>query len=219
MDSGETTDQPCRNESELLGELATFVASPKDVGVLTLLVRRPGVGEREILTVGELDERVGLVGDTWIERGSSRSDTGQAHPDMQLNIMNSRVSYYLAFGDRVRQALAGDQLHLDLDLSLENLPVGTLLSFGRPHPIGGPTAAPDEMAPATAGPIEGAPVIVVTEQPHTGCAKFVARFGPEAMRFVNGSLGRPLRLRGLNARVVRPGTIREGDTVTVCRPA
>ena len=61
-------------------------------------------------------------------------------------------------------------------------------------------------------------VIEVTEQPHTGCAKFIDRFGAEAMRFVNGSVGRPLRLRGLNARVVVPGRVRPGDAVTVTRP-
>ena len=35
---------------------------------------------------------------------------------------------------------------------------------------------------------------------------------------VNGSVGRPLRLRGLNARVVVPGRVRPGDAVTVTRP-
>lgn len=57
----------------------------------------------------------------------------------------------------------------------------------------------------------------MTDQPHTGCAKFVERFGVDAMRFVNGSIGRPLRLRGLNARVVTPGQVRTGDPVTVRR--
>jgi MOSC domain-containing protein YiiM len=53
----------------------------------------------------------------------------------------------------------------------------------------------------------------VTPEPHTGCAKFVERFGVEAMKFVNSPTGRALRLRGLNARVVQPGTIRVGDPV------
>jgi MOSC domain-containing protein YiiM len=57
-------------------------------------------------------------------------------------------------------------------------------------------------------------VIEVSALPHTGCGQFVERFGVEAMKFVNGPLGRQLNLRGINARVVRPGTIRVGDTVT-----
>jgi MOSC domain-containing protein YiiM len=87
-----------------------------------------------------------------------------------------------------RWALAGDELYIDLDLSDENLPPGTRLAMG-------------------------SAILEVTEQPHTGCGKFVERFGVDAMKFVNSSLGRQLRLRGLNARVVQPGTIRVGNAV------
>jgi len=189
---------PIRTPEELQGFIPTVDGSPKDAGVLTLIVRRPKVNEREILDAAELDLVAGLVGDNWTDRPSSRMPGKAPHPDMQLNVMNSRMSAFLAFGDVDRQALAGDQLHLDLDLSHANLPVGTVLVFGEG---------------------ENAPAIEVTEQPHTGCKKFVARFGAEAMRFVNGEFGRPRRLRGLNAKVVRPGTIQAGDRVRVVRPA
>jgi hypothetical protein len=161
--------------------------SPKDEGVLELIVGRPREDEREVLEEGVLDLSEGLVGDSWRERGSSRTPDGSAHPDMQLNVMNSRVLALVAQG-RERWRLAGDQLIIDLDLSDENLPAGTRLSLG-------------------------SAVIEVTPPPHTGCRKFVARFGPDAMRFVNSPAGRRLRLRGLNARVVRPGRIRVGDVV------
>ncbi len=59
----------------------------------------------------------------------------------------------------------------------------------------------------------GATVIEVSAQPHSGCQKFSQRFGVDALRFVNSEAGRKLRLRGLNARVVVPGTIRPGDPV------
>ncbi|HUF47626.1 MAG TPA: hypothetical protein VMM93_07385 [Vicinamibacterales bacterium] len=59
---------------------------------------------------------VGLVGDMWHVRPSSRSADGRAHPDMQINVMNGRVVELLA-GDRARWPLAGDQLFVDLDLS------------------------------------------------------------------------------------------------------
>lgn len=185
-----------RTPEELHAFLPTLLAAPKDVGTLELVVRRPAPGEREVLDEGELDLAVGLVGDTWVERGSSRTPDGGPHPDMQLNVMNAPLVGFLA-GDPGRRPLAGDQLYLDLDLSHENLPAGSRVTIGDPA-------------------VRGA-VIEVTEPPHTGCAKFVERFGAEAMRFVNGPVGRPLRLRGLNARVVVPGRVRPGDPVTVER--
>ncbi len=197
---------PTRTPDELIAALPTLDDSPREVGALTLIVRRPDVDLREVLAEGELTLAEGLVGDTWGRRSSSRTPDRSPHPDMQLNVINARLARLLAFADVDRQALAGDQLHVDLDLSETNLPVGTLLVFG-------PSAAEhtgDDDTPH--------PTIVVTEQPHTGCAKFIARFGEAAMRFVNGPHGRPRRLRGLNARVVVPGRIRTGDTITVIRP-
>ncbi len=179
--------------AELEAALDHLAASPSHEGTLTLVVRRPGPGEREVLNEGELDREVGLVGDTWLERGSKRTPDGSAHPEMQLNVMNARAAALVADGPE-RMAVAGDQLYVDLDLSATNLPPGSRLAIG--------TA-----------------VIEVTEVPHTGCAKFVGWFGAEAMRFVNGRTGRAMRLRGLNARVVEAGTVRTGDAVRVSRPA
>lgn len=172
---------------ELEAGLGHVLLSPKDEGVLALIVRRPAVDEREVLEEGELDLVEGLKGDSWKVRGSSRTPDGSAHPDMQLNVMNSRILDLVA-QDRERWRLAGDQLIVDMDLSDENLPAGTRLALG-------------------------SAVIEVTEQPHTGCKKFVSRFGEDAVKFVNSPQGKRLRLRGLNARVVRPGVIRVGDAV------
>jgi len=173
--------------TELEAGLEEIRRSPGDGGVLELIVRRPRPDEREVLEEAELDLSEGLVGDSWKERRSSRTPDGSPHPDMQLNVMNARAIALFA-RDRGRWALAGDQLYVDLDLSDENLPPGTRLSIG-------------------------SAVIEVTPQPHTGCKKFVLRFGPDVMKFVNSPVGRQLRLRGLNARVVRPGRVRVGDAV------
>ena len=171
--------------AELEAGLDEIRASPREEGVLKLIVRRPRIGEREVLQEAELDLAEGLVGDNWRTRGSSRTPDRSSHPDMQLNIMSCRVIALLARHPD-RWPLAGDQLYIDLDLSAANLPPGTRLALG-------------------------SAVIAVTDQPHTGCKKFVERFGAEAMKFVNSPLGRELRLRGINARVVRPGRIRIGD--------
>jgi hypothetical protein len=184
-----------RTVAELVAHLPVLDAAPREVGVLTAVVRRPSFGQREVLEVGHLDMVEGLVGDTWAARGSRRTADGAAHPDMQLNIMGHRLVEFLA-QDPEREALAGDQLFLDLDLSHDHLPAWSELHIGGP---------------------EGA-VIVVTDQPHNGCGKFIARYGKDAMTFVNGPEGKPRRLRGLCAKVVRPGPVRPGDEVVVVRP-
>jgi hypothetical protein len=173
--------------TELQAGLESIRQSPKDDGVLRLIVRRPSIAAREILQEGQLDLVEGLVGDNWRTRGSSLTADGAAHPDMQLNVMKSRVVALVA-QHRDRWPLAGDQLLVDLDLSAENLPPETRLALG-------------------------SAVIEVTRQPHLGCAKFVERFGLDAVKFVNSDEGKRFRLRGLNARVVQPGVIRVGDIV------
>jgi hypothetical protein len=172
---------------ELEARLDHIRRSPKDMGVLGLIVRRPQTGEREVLQEGELDLIEGLVGDNWRTRGSSRTLDGSSHPDMQLNIMNSRVIALLA-QDKDKWQLAGDQLFIDMDLSAENLPPRTRLSLG-------------------------SAIIEVTDQPHNGCNKFLARFGLGAMKFVNSPTGKQLHLRGINAKVVQSGVIHIGDVV------
>jgi hypothetical protein len=181
-----------RTTDELEAALPHIEAAPADAGTLDLIVRRPAVDERQVLAEGELDLGEGLVGDTWKDRGSSRTEDGSSHPDMQLNVMSSRVADLIA-GSRDRWALAGDQLYVDLDISEANLPPGTRLRLG------------DEA------------VIEVTDQPHLGCAKFTRRFGLDAHRWVNSPEGKKLHLRGINAKVVVPGAIRAGDPISVER--
>jgi hypothetical protein len=161
--------------------------SPADDGSIALIVSRPAVDERVILAEAMLDTTVGLVGDTWRERGSSSTDDGAAHPLAQLTLMNVRAATLIAAGDD-RRPLAGDQLYIDLDLGPANLPPGTRLALGDA-------------------------VIEVTDKPHTGCKKFAERFGHEAVRFVNSPAGRELNLRGVNTRVVVGGTVRIGDSI------
>jgi MOSC domain-containing protein YiiM len=173
--------------SALDAGLDVILAAPKDEGVVEMVVRRPREGEREVLREGLLDPAAGLVGDDWLARASRRSPDGVPSPATQLTLMSARVIDLLA-GDRSRWPLAGDQLFVDLDLSEENLPAGARLRVGE----------------AT---------IEVSDVPHTGCAKFTERFGREAIRFVNSPSRRALRLRGLNARVVEPGSVRPGDPI------
>jgi hypothetical protein len=176
-----------RNLVELEAGLEAICRSPRDQGLLELIVRRPRVGDREVLPFGELHIEQGLVGDSWLTRGSSSTTDGSANLAAQLNIMNSRVISLVA-QTRDRWPLAGDQLFVDLDLSAENLPPGTRLAIG-------------------------SALIEVTAEPHTGCRKFLARFGTDALKFVNSAAHKHLHLRGICAKVVRSGAVREGDVV------
>ncbi len=167
---------------ELEQGLEAIRKSPKDEGVLAMIVRRPVHGQREVLAEATLDPSYGLAGDLWPTRGDP------TFVDNQVTVMNVRVVSLVA-QDKERWPLAGDQLYVDLDLSVDNLPPGTRLEIG-------------------------SAVIEVSKLPHTGCNLFMARFGPDALQFVNSpETGKPLRLRGLNAKVVQPGLVHTGDVV------
>ena len=178
------------SREQLEAGLAHVQASPKDGGALEMIVRRPHTDEREILEQAGLDRDEGLLGDNWSARGAGVDPA--MHRDMQLNVMNARVAALVA-QNRERWALAGDQLYLDLDLGDDNLPPGTRLHLGEA-------------------------VIEVTAVPHTGCRKFAARFGVDAVKFVNSSHGRRQNLRGICARVVESGTVQVGDLASKIQP-
>jgi len=178
-----------RTTDELVAALDTLRASPADQGLVELIVRRPDIDAREVLTQAELSIEDGMVGDTWRSRGSRHTPDGSAEPERQLTIMNARAIALFAGADRTGWAEAGDQLYIDIDLSDGNLPAGSRLQLG--------TA-----------------IVEVTEKPHTGCAKFAERFGMDVARFVNSADGEELHLRGINARVIRAGTVSSGDMVT-----
>lgn len=170
---------------ELLAGLDNIRRSPTDEGVLELIVRRQAINDREVLDQAELDLAQGLVGDSWNRRRSTSTPDGSPNVEMQITVMNSRAAALVA-QEKDRWQLAGDQLYIDMDLSGANLPAGARLAVG-------------------------SAIIEVTAPPHLGCQKFVARFGMEAMKFVNSPVGKELRLRGIHARVIQAGVIRTGD--------
>lgn len=173
--------------TELEAGLDYIRQSPRDNGILKMIVRRPVDDEREVVERGELDLSDGLVGDNWKARGSKHNIDGSANAEAQITVMNARTIELLA-QEAERWPLAGDQLYIDIDLGDENLPPGTRLAIG-------------------------SAVIEVSAVPHTGCRKFSARFGVEAMKFVNSPEGKRLHLRGINTKIVQSGVIQVGDIV------
>jgi MOSC domain-containing protein YiiM len=160
--------------------LEHIAESPGDHGTVEMIVRRPVVDERAVVSTAEVEPGAGLIGDSW---------GGRPHPspEAELTLMNARCVALLA-GDVDRWPLAGDQFYVDLDLGIENLPPGARLRIGTV-------------------------LVEVSAKPHTGCSKFSARFGQEALAFVNSERGKAMRLRGMNVRLVDGGTVRTGDPV------
>lgn len=173
--------------TELEAGMELIRQSPRQEGVVRMIVRRPREDEREIVSEAELSLSEGLVGDNWKGRGSKHMPDGSANPGAQITVTNARLVELIAQSEE-RWSLAGDQLYVDFDLSDDNIPPGTRLSIG-------------------------SAVIEVTAVPHNGCLKFSDRFGAEALKFVNSPEGKQLHLRGINTRVVQAGIIHVGDVV------
>ena len=155
--------------------------APRDAGTIEMIVRRPNDDLRETLDSAEVTVDGGLDGDNWKDRGDT------PNYEAQITIMSSRYADLIATS-RERWPLAGDQIYVDLDLSVTNLPPGTRLAVGEA-------------------------VVEVSATPHTGCAKFKERFGRDALRFANSEMGREMRLRGVNTRVIESGRVATGDTI------
>jgi MOSC domain-containing protein YiiM len=191
-DSGMANVQRQLAMEELDAGVGHVRRSPADAGPLRMIIQRPSVDQRRVVSEGALDVDAGLIGDSWQSRGSTRTPDGGPNPDAQVTIINARLIALLAQTED-RWPLAGDQLVIDIDMSEDNLPPGTQLAVG-------------------------SAVLEVTEEPHTGCAKFAQRFGHDALRFISTPTGQALRLRGVNTRVVQSGSIRVGDLATRLQP-
>lgn len=180
-------------EEQLAFGLNQITAAPKIDGTLELIVARPQSGQRVVLERGALTPEGGLSGDRWQADSWRKFPDGTPDPAVQITLMNARCIALVA-GDREFWPLAGDNLFVDLDLSRENLPLGTRLL------------------------IAGA-ILEIAKPPHNGCWKFEGRFGSAALAFVNSPEGKKLRLRGVHARVVQGGSIAVGERIGVQRPA
>ena len=173
---------------ELERGMDEVLASPREEGVLKAIFVRPGENERQSLEEAQLAQETGIVGDRWLENHWQHLPDGSSDPDTQVSIMNSRILAQISGGSHEAMGLAGDNLIVDFDLSEANLPAGIELKIGEV-------------------------VIQISTTPHTGCKKFVQRYGKAAQQFVNSDVGKENHLRGVLGKIVQAGSIRVGDVV------
>ena len=173
--------------AELEAGLPEVRRSPADGGTLAQIVVRPDKELRELPQSCTVTPEAGIPADRWARYCTHQLPDGRLNPETQLTLMNARANALIA-GDTGRGVLSGDNLIVDLDLSITNLPTGQRLKIGEA-------------------------IIEITEKPHTGCAKFSSRFGAEALKFVNSPEGTALRLRGAHAQVAQAGRISVGDRI------
>ena len=170
-----------RSFAELELAFRALPPGPKEAGRLAAIVRCPSENTREVLQRARLSPELGLPGDKWSNHPSPK-------PEAQLAVMRREVAELIANGQPI--ALFGDNLFVDLDISMASLPIGSRLRVG------------------------GA-VVEVTPMPHNGCHKFNARFGGDALRFVNASATRDQNLRGIYWRVIEAGEVEVGSSIEV----
>ena len=162
--------------------------SPSDDGFVEMIVRRPEADQREALQTARFTAAHGLEGDDWLDRARRKNPDSEPIQETQVTIMNSRVINLLT-AEKTRWAEAGDQLFVDLDISMGNLPAGAQLQIGDV-------------------------ILEIARTPHTGCGKFARRFGASARKWVMSEAGKSQRLRGVYARVIQDGMIRVGDRIS-----
>lgn len=170
-----------RSIGELEAGLPALSKAFKETGRVTLIVRRHPDGERETLDRVRLTVEEGVPGDGWNRRPPR-------DPDAQLAVMRREVAELIANGQPL--TLFGDNLFVDLDLAVANLPIGSRVRVGEA-------------------------VVVVTPKPHNGCVKFRGRFGDGALRFVQAKETRDQNLRGIYWKVVEAGDVGVGDAIEV----
>lgn len=172
---------------DLAAALPGILAAPRDAGAVRLLCVRPKPNARTFPQVLTLTRAAGVSGDFEMTRPWLTLPDGRADPQIQVSIIAWRV-LELCWRDRDRVAHPGDNIAVDMNLTEDNLPAGTLLAAG-------------------------SAVLRVSREPNEGCAKWKVRCGRDAYDWTTAADHLPLRLRGLFCSVERDGELRLGDTL------
>lgn len=96
--------------------------APRESGTVTMIVVRPGHGERECPGAAAVTVAEGLVGDRW-------NASNDPERTAQITLMEKRVAD-LVSGEWCGPEMAGDNFVVDFDLSEDAVPIGTRIAIG-----------------------------------------------------------------------------------------
>ncbi len=164
-----------------------WVAGAPPEGRADMLCRRPGFSMREFPGSLRFDPERGIENERWLTHPWLVLQDGSPDPRIQVSVLSRRV-LELVWRDRARTLHPGDTVITDMDLSVANLPAGTRLRAG-------------------------SAVLEVSDLFNDACAKWKARYGPDAYHWVKRPEYRHLRLRGILCRIAEAGCVRLGDAL------
>jgi hypothetical protein len=172
----------------LLAALPHVLAAPKNAARIQQLCFRPARNERTFPESLTLTRAAGVPGERWLTEPWLRLPDGAPDPDIQVSILPARV-LELVWQPGDAAPHPGDTMVADMDMSVANLPPGTLLQAG--------TAT-----------------LRVSGVFNDGCVKWKTRYGAAAKDWITAPGHPDLRLRGILCAVVQDGTVRVGDVLT-----
>ena len=177
--------------AELMAALPDILAAPKDNAPVHGLCLRPARGERAFPKRISMTRAGGIPGERWATEPWLRRADGSPDPRIQVSILPLRVMD-LVWRDREGTPHPGDPIVVDMDLSLANLPSGSLIAAG--------TA-----------------VLRVSDEFNAACAKWKLRYGADARAFIEAPGHAELRLRGVLCSVETDGEVAVGECLRVLR--
>ena len=172
---------------ELEKALPDVMAAPRSDAPVSMLLYRRKYNDRVFSDRLTLTRAQGVVGDFEMTTPWLTLEDGTPDPRIQVSLLPQRV-LDLCWRDRETRAHPGDQIIADLNMSLENLPTGSLLRVG--------TA-----------------VLRVSDLWNDGCVKWKVRCGKAAYDWVRAPAHEALRLRGIFCAVEADGEVAVGDRI------
>ncbi len=170
-------------------EVENIMSAPKDGAAIEMLCNRPDFGVRNFTDRLNVTAAGGVENCRWSKEPWLKLEDGSGDPRIQVSILQRRVLNMVWNEDETEAPHPGDTFIVDMDLSEENLPVGTQLQAG--------TA-----------------VLEVTDKWNDACVKWKVRYGEDALDWVREPNHVPLRLRGVLCKIVQDGVIENGAKLT-----